>query len=322
MRALLPALALLLLPAVAPAGLFTPASERVFRDISGAQERIAGLVRSEVVIDGLRLSVLDNGLAGAPQALLVVHGFGDRGTSWNQFTRRFRGGDFRILAPDLAGFGESDKPDGADYGAAAQARRLLALMDARGVAQAHVVGNSMGGLIAAELALLAPGRVASLVLVDAAGVHYRPSELDRRLMAGDNPLVVRRPEDFAALMAFVMASEPMVPKPYLDYLGEQAAANAALHERIFREALFPDANGLLLRLQDIRVPTLVVWGELDRVLHPDNGRAFCHFIPQCELRLMPATGHVPMVERPDDTANLVLDFIARRRAAAAQAGNP
>lgn len=284
-------------------------NKSIFEDMMQGQESIAGLKRHTVTIEGQKIFYLDNENVHASKTILLIHGFADSGATWVQFSRRFRDAGYRIIAPDLLGFGRSDKPVSADYRFAAQAKRLLALMTTLEVNQFHVAGNSMGGGIAAEMALLAPERVASLTLMDAAGVHYKPSDMDRAFLNGRNLLVIKTPKDFEEVMAFVSHQSLPVPRPVTDYLAEQAVKNSALHERILREALFEEINILLLDLEKIKAPTLIVWGEKDRLLHPDNAKVLHHFIKNSRLVMMPDIGHVPQMEAPYESAAIVLDFI-------------
>ncbi|MFN3586142.1 MAG: alpha/beta fold hydrolase [Moraxellaceae bacterium] len=304
MPAMLLLLASLLLPTAVPA-----ADQGLFDEIARGQEAVAGLQRHETTIDGLKVFYLDNGRRTATQTILMVHGFGDSSLSWTHFARRFRDQDFRIVIPDLPGFGQSARALQADYGFAAQARRLHLLMQQLGSTQFHVAGNSMGGGIAAEMALQQPERIRTLTLIDAAGVHYRPTALDRELLAGRNRLLVKSPAEFESLLDFVMAQRPPMPRPVLDYLAARAVKDGPLHDRIFREALFDGMNFLLPRLPDITVPTLVLWGEKDRVLHPDNAQVFDRYIPDSRVVIMPGIGHAPMIEAPHEASAIVLSFM-------------
>ncbi|MCC6200883.1 MAG: alpha/beta hydrolase [Moraxellaceae bacterium] len=284
-------------------------NKAIFEDITKGQEAIAGLNRHEILIDGARIHYLDNDRTTAKRTILLIHGFGDSGLGWVQFARLFRDNDFRIVIPDLLGFGLSDKKPDTDYRYDAQARRLAVLMQALKVTRYHVAGNSMGGAVAAELAIQQPALVCSLTLLDAAGVHYRPTELDRALLAGRNPLVMKKPEDFDAMLSFAMVQRPIMPRPVLDYLSERAVKDSVLHERIFQEALFDDINFLLPKLDAIKSPTLIIWGEKDRVLHPDNAKIFNKFIKDSRVIILPNVGHLPMLEVPYESAVEVVKFI-------------
>ncbi|MDQ8036000.1 MAG: alpha/beta fold hydrolase [Pedobacter sp.] len=293
----------LLLPLLAQA-----ADKALFDEILQGQEAVAGLKRHEAVIDGQKIFYLDNeNKSGRP--LLLIHGFGDSSMTWVQFARRFKHENVRIIAPDLLGFGQSPKPVDADYRFSAQAKRMFALMQQLGVEKFHVAGNSMGGGIAGEMAATQPQKILSLTLIDAAGVHYKPADLDRAMLAGRNMLVLKSRQDFEALLALVFVNKPPVPEPVTSYLAERAVQDWPLHERIVRDALFDDVNFLLLKMDAITSPTLVLWGEKDRLLSVDNTQVFKKFIKGSQVVILPDVGHAPQVEVPNESSAEVLKFI-------------
>lgn len=273
------------------------------------QEQIAGLARHEVTLDGQKIVYLDNDRNKAAQTVVLVHGFGDSSLSWTFFARMFRGGDYRVIVPDLLGFGRSARPADGDYSYAAQSRRVLALLKSLGVNRAHLVGNSMGGGIVAQMALDQPSAVASLTLMDAAGVHYKTTELDAQLLKGSNFLVPKKPEDFDRLLTFATQTKPLSPRPVVEYLADRAVKDSALHEKIFNQVLLADINFLLLDLDRIKTPTLIVWGEKDRVLSPENAKVFKKYIPDSRVVTFPNAGHIPMIEIPEESGAVVVKFI-------------
>jgi abhydrolase domain-containing protein 6 len=298
------ALALLLLfPLLAQA-----ADKTLFDEILQGQEAVAGLKRHEVTIDGQKIFYLDNeNKNGRP--ILLIHGFGDSSMTWVQFSRRFKHENFRVIAPDLLGFGQSARPADADYRFAAQARRMFALMQQLGIDKFHVAGNSMGGGVAGEMAASEPEKIISLTLIDAAGVHYKPADLDRAMLAGRNMLVLKTPQDFESLLDLVFVNRPPSPRPVLDYLAERAVKDWPLHERIVREALFDDVNFLLLKMDAITSPTLVLWGEKDRLLSVENTQVFKRFIRGSQIVVLPSVGHAPQMEVPNESSAEVVKFI-------------
>lgn len=284
------------------------ADKALFDEILQGQEKIAGLKRHEAVIDGQKIFYLDNEAKGG-RTILLIHGFGDSSMTWVQFARRLRDNGFRIIAPDLLGFGQSPRPPQADYRFAAQAGRMFALMQQLGIESFHVAGNSMGGGVAGEMAVEQPKKILSLTLIDAAGVHYKPADLDRALLNGRNMLVLKTPQDFEAMLDMVFTNRPPSPRPVLDYLAERAIKDAPLHEKILRDALFEDVNFLLLKMEAITAPTLILWGEKDRVLSPENAKVFNRFIKGSQVVVMPGLGHAPQVEAPYESSDIVVKFI-------------
>lgn len=303
-------LSTLLLCLLALAPVLAPAYDKAFvEEMLQSQEGIAGLKRHEATLDGQRISYLDNERNQAARTIMFVHGFGDSSASWMFMARLFRDAGYRILIPDLPGFGRSSRNADADYGYTAQANRLFLLLQSLKVGSVHLVGNSMGGGVVGEMAVLRPQAAASLTLIDAAGVHTRATELDREVLKGSNFLIPKSVEDLPRLLDFAMARRPIMSQPIIDYMAERAVADNALHSRIFYQVLMPDVGFLTLALGDIKAPTLVIWGEKDRLLHVENGKVFQRYIPGARLVVLPGIGHMPMAEAPEETGAAILRFI-------------
>lgn len=137
-----------------------------------ALERRAAGIRTRVVdVDGVRVTI-DEARPGAPGGTVVLlHGFSADRDVWVRHARHLP--DHHVVVPDLVGHGATPFVEGAGYSGAQQAARVLRLLDVLGVERAHLAGNSMGGLVAANVALAAPDRVRSLALLDAIGSRRR-----------------------------------------------------------------------------------------------------------------------------------------------------
>lgn len=245
---------------------------------------------------------------GQGEPLVLVHGFGADKDNWTRIAR-FLTPRYHVIAPDLVGFGESSKDAGADYHYAAQAERVRAFVKALDLKspRVHLGGNSMGGGIVMAYAARHPDEVGSLWLLDAAGVaDAPPSELVKIVTSGGkNPLIISTESDFPALMNFAMSDPPYLPGPVMDVLARQRIANQALEKQVFAQiaadAVTPTLNGLA-------TPTLIVWGEEDRVLSPGSVPILQHLLPKSQAIVMPHIGHAPMIERPKQVAEDYLKF--------------
>ncbi len=268
----------------------------------------SGLATRRAAIPGFSMPYLAGG-RGEP--LVLVHGFGG---DKDNFTRiaRFLTGRFRVVIPDLPGFGEATRDPAARYHIDAQVERLHAFVTGLGLGRVHLGGSSMGGFIAAEYAATYPEEVRSLWLLDAAGASVaRDTDLIRRyLSSGELPLLVRSPDEYPALVRAVMYRAPLLPRSLRLALGRRAAADYALHSRIFRE-IGLESPPLDERYASIAAPTLIVWGREDRILNPAAAGIMQDRLRRSRAIMMEATGHLPMIERPAATARDFLDFIAR-----------
>lgn len=268
------------------------------------EQRRSGLTEATASIPGFEMPYLHGG-SGEP--LLLIHGFGAEKNNWTRVSR-FLTPHYRVVIPDLPGFGEASKPATATYTIAEQVERLRQFAQSLGIQRVHLGGSSMGGFIAAAWAAKHPQEVASLWLLDPSGtVAAYDSELRREYEAsGKILLVARTAEEHAAVRAIAMARPPYLPHSYKRVLAERAAANYELHSTIFR-ALNREAP-LESYAKDLGTPALIVWGAEDRVLSPKGAQAMQALLPNSRVVLMPGIGHLPMIEAVKESAADYLSF--------------
>jgi pimeloyl-ACP methyl ester carboxylesterase/mannose-6-phosphate isomerase-like protein (cupin superfamily) len=206
-------------------------------------------------------------------------------------------GPARVIVPVHPGFGGTDRPDGLDS-PASLAKVYAGLLDELDLGEVTVIGNSIGGWIAAELALLGSSRLSGVILVDGVGIDVP-----------DHPVA-----DFFSLTLEQVAdySYHDPGKFRIDLAAMSPAQQAAMAGNRAALAVYSSAGmtdpGLSERLSAVSVPVLVLWGESDRIVDPDYGRAFAAAIPGAEFRLLPATGHVPQLETPAQLLAAVQSF--------------
>ena len=296
----------LILLLAATAGVLYLSPGALLASVQFVERQLAGLEPRTVQVEGLTIHYYEGGPAeGEP--LLMLHGFGANRDNWLRFARHFK--DYRVIALDLPGFGESSKPD-INYDVASQTERLHAFAKTLGLTRLHLIGNSMGGHIVALYAARHPEQVLSVALLDNAGVTSpRKSEMFTMIERGEpNPLVVRQAEDFDKLMSFVFVTPPPLPNSLKRHFAEQSMANQAIYDKIFtqlRERYVP----LEPELPKIQVPTLLMWGEQDRVLDVSSIEVMKPLLKQPSVVIMPDCGHAPMIERPEETARHYQAFL-------------
>lgn len=276
----------------------------VFDAAVAMARRSAGLVLKEVTIDGHRVPYLEGG-EGEP--LLLVHGFGANKDHWTSVAR-FLTRDFRVIALDVPGFGDSSRVSEASYGLDKQIERLLDFAAKLKLDHFHLGGNSMGGYLAAVLAARYPSKVNSLWLLAPAGVmSANRSELQTLIEEGVNPLLIEDEKAFDRLSDMVFTVKPRMPAQFKRPMLKRAMAEANFNAKIFEE-MFSSAVSLEEELVGLDTESLVVWGDGDRVLDPSGLDVLCDLIPQAKCHMMPKMGHVPMLERAADTAKDFLSF--------------
>jgi len=281
--------------------------------IVAAGRRAARLRARSIAIPGFRIAYLEGG-RGEP--LVLLHGIGADKDNW-ALVSLFLSRRYRVIAWDAPGFGESSRPDGARYGVEAQVERLHAFLQALGIRRAHFGGNSMGGLIASHYALRFPEEVDSLWLLNTAYVaSAKPSEGFVRIERGEKiPLFASTEAEFADVIRFIMERRPLIPSPVKRFLAAQQVASYALNVQIFNE-LRASIVPLEDAIKGLMTPTLIVWGDCDRVFDFSSADILHKVMPRSRVIVMAGIGHVPMVEAPYSVAR---DYIAFRRELAQEA---
>ena len=269
-----------------------------------------------VVADGAAVNVIDLG-EGPP--LVFVHGLSGSWPNWLEQLPVFTE-DHRVVALDLPGFGHSPMPRG-EISISGYARLLDALFGQLGIDAAAVVGNSMGGFIAAELAIAFPQRVEQLVLVSAAGISTHGDPRTRRALptlqrlerilatagasfAAKSDMAARRPRLREATLSLVVRHPSRLP-----------SALAAEQLRGAGKPGFIQALESILeyelraRLPEIACPTLIVWGDGDRLIGVADADIFAELIPNSRKVVFEDTGHMTMLERPAAFNALLREFL-------------
>lgn len=260
--------------------------------------RLAGLRSSPIEVAGVGTRYLHGG-SGPP--LVLLHGFGDQKETWSLLAP-FLARRFHLYAPDLPGYGDADEIPVERASFAAQAEWLEAFLDQLGLERVHLAGNSMGGGISVRFAYHHPDRVASMALLCAFGPRAEPSELDRLMERGQNPLFPVDRQGYDGLMAFLFARRPYLPRAMRRYLASRhARRHDGFVERFDRIMHGPAEEGIPAELESIRVPALVIHGLADRALHPSIGRAYAQRLPDARGLFVPGVGHVPQWEMPRKT---------------------
>ena len=254
-------------------------------------------------------------LEGGPddaEVVLLLHGFGGDKDNWTRFSADLTD-KYRVIAPDLPGFGDSPRHPEWDYSLGPQRERLEGFVQSLGLQKFHVVGNSMGGHLSALYTHANPDQVLSVALFNNAGVKSpNESEMAQAVARGENPLVVHESEDFDELLDFVAYKKPFLPWPVKGVLVRKAVQNAEFNQFIYEAYKSDRFSGLEPRLAAIKQPALILWGEYDRVLDVSSVEVMKPLMPQAEVVIMQDTGHVPMIERPAETAGHYLAFLAKQ----------
>lgn len=264
-----------------------------------------------VAAHDVELYVQEHGDPAAPP-LLLVHGTGAWSGTWVSNVDALVGAGYRVIAVDLPPFGYSSRPASRDYSRPAQARRLLALIDALQRGPVTLLGHSYGGGPAAEAAMRGPERVRQLILLDAAiglseaappeapgwlagPLGVRPLRTALLATVGTQPLLsgywlgqfVARKEAVTPQRTAIY-QQPFVLRGYTRSLGDWAY-QFALHDG---PALSHRPDGF----RQLQVPLHLVWGDLDTITPLAQAQQLQRLVPQATLTVLPGVGHIPQIE--------------------------
>ena len=236
--------------------------------------------------------------AGQGPVLVLVHGLGSSSEIWRETIIRLAR-DYRVIAPDLPGYGKSDRPR-ADYSVRYHAASLTQFLDVLGIEKAALAGNSLGGWLAVLAALDRPENITHLILVDSAGLLT-----DRLPQVTLNPSTAQ--EERALLDALFGNKAHITDELVAEVLKYRRSVSATVLATLasFRSnPPFLDA-----RLKDIKVPTLVVWGGQDMLTPLELSERFVKGIPGARRIVIEGAGHTPQVEAPKEFARAVKGFV-------------
>ena len=260
-------------------------------------------VRSEYVQAGsYRLHYFEalpsDGSAGTP--LVLVHGLGARGEDWSSLIPSLAAAGFHVYAPDLLGYGRSDKPD-VQYSVALEEGVVVSFLDKMGLTRFDLIGWSMGGWIAAMLTLDHPAVVDRLVLYDSAGITFQPSFARTAFV----------PTDQASLDRLIALLTP-TPRTLPSFVVRATLRRSKERGEIVQQSLDSMESGADIldhRLQGLKQPTLLVWGAEDRLIPPSVGEEMHRLIPGSRFETIPGCGHLAPAECPLPVLAETLPFL-------------
>ena len=255
--------------------------------------------------------VQDSGPRDAP-AILLLHGFGASLQAWDDWAPALEK-NLRVLRIDIPGFGLSGPAVNQDYSDAADVARVIAVMDQLGVQQVIVAGHSMGGRIAWNLAAAHPERVSKLVLISPDGFPDPNAKSDKTyevpallgLLPYSLPKWALRMGGVAPAFADDSQLTPQMMQRYHDMMLAPGVRTALLDR--MRQTRNSDP---VSRLQSIKAPTLLLWGEKDAFIPVSNAQDYLKAMPQATLVTLPGVGHVLHEEAPKASVQAVLDFLS------------
>jgi pimeloyl-ACP methyl ester carboxylesterase len=247
------------------------------------QIKQSGIESHVVLVDGHRIHYYVQGAENG-QPVVLLHGLGGRSEDFTKLTPYLLKAGYRVYAPDLLGFGQSDEPHNASYSIADEADIVVGFLDTVGLERVDLGGWSMGGWIAQKVAVDNPDRVRRLVLMDSAGLKM-PPRWDVHLFTPTTPAEL---EQLHALLT-------PNPHPMPRFVAQDMLRLSANYGWVVKRAL---ASMMTARdvmddeLPSLKMPVLLMWGDQDRITPLSEGLAMHALIPQSLLRVASGCGHV------------------------------
>jgi pimeloyl-ACP methyl ester carboxylesterase len=283
-----------------------------------------------ITVEGLRTRVLVEDAQGAArEPIVLIHGVGGWAENWRPVVATLASTGHQVIALDLPGFGQSERPRRVRYFGPDDAfypRFVIAAMDVLGIERAHIAGNSMGGTVAYMTAVTAPARTRSLILVAPGGLGRDVALFLRACALPGFGLIARLPRPRSAaregLRTCFYDARRISPELYeeVERYGNSSfpefvrALSAGVGIRGVRRSL---RKAWVARASRYAGPALVVWGREDLVL-PLRHLADVHAtLPQAQIALIEHCGHMPQAERPEEFLAATLPFLERAEQPAA-----
>lgn len=315
----------LLAAAVMAAALFVIAAIVVWRDpyavvrAEYARARIAaGLSQASVQVGDHRwvYAYSDDAPADAP-TIVMLHGFTGSKENWYRVAALLQG-RYRLLIPDLPGWGQSQRRPGADYGFVAEAERVAAFLRTRAPGRPVVLlGHSMGGGIVPLVAAHHPASVSRIGMLAAAGVRFRDNQFGKDVLAGHNPFGVEDARTLRRYLDILFASsqaQPWIPWPVSEVViakrRHDARFEQSVLDRIGRsDERFAPASAA----RNVRQPALLLWCRQDEVIDASAMELFAALMPQARKVLLEGCGHMSLMEQPENVASAIEELIEVER---------
>jgi pimeloyl-ACP methyl ester carboxylesterase len=272
--------------------------------LTSAQER-SPFEQKQVILYGQKINYLETG--SGPKVILL-HGLGDDLGVWEQTIPALRE-NFHVYALDQLGFGRSDKP-AINYRIQVLVEYLKAFCDKAGVDKATLVGNSMGGWVAAAFAQAYPDRVEKLVLVGAAGYWPKQADVAELTREDLNRLALSSPSAYKATLQWMFYDERILTDEFVaEAYRSQLERRDGYTISQFIESIFRREDRLDAKLKQITAPSLALWGAEDEVTPLPIAEAIAKQLPNARKAVIEKCGHMPQFECPRAFNQALLSFL-------------
>jgi abhydrolase domain-containing protein 6 len=265
-----------------------------------------------VQIQGQTMAYLER--AGKGETIVLIHGYTANKDNWTRFVR-YIPKEYRVIAFDMPGHGDNDKSVDKTYSIDYMVSNLDQAVNSLGIQKFHLAGSSMGGWISIFYATQYPQKVISVCVLDNAGlmnVSPQPSDLQLEVSKGHNPFIITSRDNFDEFLKYAFYKQPFYPWPIVSVLSDRAIASNDFYQKVGNEFL-NQSTDIYPLLAGINTPVLVIWGDKDRILHVSTTEVLKKSLPNSEIVIMKDCGHLPMMERPEETAGYYVSFLSKHK---------
>ena len=276
------------------------------KESSSTNDRKEKMREEKISINGLEINYKIHSplIWKKGSCVLILHGWGGTSDSWARVQKILAKQGYRVIVPDFPGFGKSKTPPEA-WGLKEYSDFILNFIEAIGLKKFSLLGHSFGGRIAVKFAVTEPERIKGLILCDAAGIKPKPGFKTRLIFtlarignAVFTPKILARFKDGARNLFYIFLRKR-------DYMKADDTMKETI-KKVLREDLLPE-------LPQIKSKTLLIWGEIDKLVPLKYGYIFKEKIINSELIILPKIGHSPHLEVPKKLAEIILDFLNLKR---------
>lgn len=274
------------------------------------ERKLARLTKKQVTIDEGEVSYLTGGKG---PTVILLHGFGANKDNWNKIARTLTK-HFRLIIPDIPGFGESFKTGSANYQLEDQLTRLHQLFDALQLEKFSIVGNSYGGYLAANYASHFPNKINRLSLLNPLGVEAaQQSQLFENIVLGaTNSLLPKNKSELNSLINKCFVQRPFIPDFAVACMAANLERDNTLNDKLFYQVHHVSEQKITFEqpieqsLKNFANPIDVYWGDEDKVLHPAGAQVLSEQLSNVRVHMLNQVGHLPMLEVPEQLAQKII----------------
>jgi abhydrolase domain-containing protein 6 len=274
-----------------------------------AARRSAGLIKKGIQIDRDRMVYLEGGQG---ETVMLLHGFAGNKDFWTQFAKKLTK-NYHVIIPDGIGFGESSKRLDENYNIDSQVKRLNQFTELLHLERFHLAGNSAGGMVAAIYAAMFPNKIRTLsLLAPYVGPKAKENEFLRKALNGENLFLINSLEEFEKVICYLFVKTPPIPRIFRKVMATRLISARELNEKMWRDVMVDEKLTLDPFLPMIEAPVCLIWGDQDRIFDISDVSILEKGLKNCQTVIMKETGHVPIMEKPEETAAVFLSFLSQK----------